>query len=533
MVRDDHTPVRFGPGRSAGFRLAAVALALLCVTLGGALFLAPWPKPTPNDDTAPPPEASQAGFGERLFRNWPKPDVALLLTAQQHGYLQPCGCSEPQLGGLARRYNLLRALAQDRGWPIVAADLGDIAQKGGPQAMLKYVYSMRALKLMNYVAVGVGENELSLPLLDALGEYALNEPAPAVTVANLQDRAQFPGLGAAVQFGGGQGGAPRVGFTCVVGPTVAQTAQNNPTIRFDPPEKVLPDVVRQLQAKADLLVLLYQGSIDEAKACAARFPAFHVVLCLSEAEAASSRPEKVGDAMVIAVGHKGRSVGIVGVNRTGQETKPFELRYEQVSLEPEFETPDGQDAKNPIHALLQEYATEVKDKNYLAKFPTSGKHPVQVAFPQAKYVGSEKCKKCHEDAYKVWAGTPHAHAYETLATKPKRPTLRQYDGECVVCHVTGFGNQTGFTDEARTPHLKNVGCEACHGPGSEHIKDKLNDELQKLMDPWKAPEKASDALKTRLKNLVDQSCQKCHDGDNDVNWDFSKKWPKIDHPSPK
>ena len=31
--------------------------------------------------------------------------VALLLSGESHGYLQPCGCSEPQKGGLARRYN--------------------------------------------------------------------------------------------------------------------------------------------------------------------------------------------------------------------------------------------------------------------------------------------------------------------------------------------------------------------------------------------------------------------------------------------
>jgi hypothetical protein len=30
--------------------------------------------------------------------------------------------------------------------------------------------------------------------------------------------------------------------------------------------------------------------------------------------------------------------------------------------------------------------------------------------------------------------------------------------------------ESGFTSEEKTGHLKNVGCENCHGPGSEHIR---------------------------------------------------------------
>src|SRR5262249_7400379 len=140
----------------------------------------------------------------------------------------------------------------------------------------------------------------------------------------------------------------------------------------------------------------------------------------------------------------------------------------------DFETPEGQDDKNPIHGQLEGYAREVKRGNYLAKYPQSQRHPVQLAFPQATYVGSDKCKKCHEHAYKVWQaeilgedgrGRSHSHPYRDLE-QSKRPSLRQYDGECVVCQVVAFGHQTGFKNEIATPLLKDVGCEVCHGPGS-------------------------------------------------------------------
>src|SRR5207248_7609990 len=143
---------------------------------------------------------------------------------------------------------------------------------------------------------------------------------------------------------------------------------------------------------AELIVLLYQGSLEEAKACATRFPQFQVILCLDKAEEPSGRPDQVGNTLVIAVGHKGRYAGVVGAFRGKAAGQPFELRYELVALDPEYETPPGKDKDNPIHALLQEYADEVRKGNYLAKYVEHpSKHPVQIDHPKATYVGSEQC----------------------------------------------------------------------------------------------------------------------------------------------
>ena len=37
--------------------------------------------------------------------------------------------------------------------------------------------------------------------------------------------------------------------------------------------------------------------------------------------------------------------------------------------------------------------------------------------------------------------------------------------------------ESGFISEQKTSHLKNVGCENCHGPGSEHIRTAGNTAL--------------------------------------------------------
>jgi hypothetical protein len=74
--------------------------------------------------------------------------------------------------------------------------------------------------------------------------------------------------------------------------------------------------------------------------------------------------------------------------------------------------------------------------------------------------GRTACRRCHLAEFRSWERTPHANALETL------PEESRGAANCVKCHTTGFGQPTGFTSMADTPQLANVGCEACHGPGS-------------------------------------------------------------------
>ena len=66
-------------------------------------------------------------------------------------------------------------------------DIADQPTHSSPQTLLKYVYSTKALKLMDYTAVSFGESEVHFGLSKLLEEFALNEPKPRVVVSNLID----------------------------------------------------------------------------------------------------------------------------------------------------------------------------------------------------------------------------------------------------------------------------------------------------------------------------------------------------------
>jgi hypothetical protein len=542
MVKDDHDEGGRSPQAPGGvdLRLALVLLAataLLTVAAVYAVRAVRDGQPV-SAETGKNSDGSPSVFARlHLFGGWNKPDVVLLLSGQQHGYLQPCGCTSPQRGGLLRRYNLLQAL-KERGWPVVPLDLGEVAQSSGPrelpnvQGLIKYRYSMDLLHLMGYLGVGIGESDGNLPLKVALDNYALNNPEPAVLCANLKDRAiNFPEevCDSAVRTVPGTG--VKLAVVAVVGPTVGTAMGKDPQVQFDSVRLVLDAQLHKLEVdRADLRVLLYQGTPAEARACAKFFPRFDVICCLSEDDEGPAQPEQVGSTCLVrGVGHKGKNIGVLGVFRTGGS---FTFRYQHVPLGEDWQTPEAQLAQHPVAKRMEDYTRELKEKGYLQKYG-QGNHELQVAVPgvQPKYVGSQRCKSCHSEAYEVWQNSKHAHAYQTLVNA-KHPSLRQYDGECIVCHVTGFAYKTGFMEEQNTPNLKDVGCEACHGPGSAHRNNPNDPQWQRLMNPWKAKPNETAAEKSIRELAINKACQRCHDQENDMHWDLDVKWPKIVHHTP-
>ncbi len=541
------------------FKLLAVPLVVLSAVLG--LGFAKWCRIAYYEPTKPPPPpATSLTLPKNLCRDWPKPDVVLVLSGQLHGYLLPCGCSHEQFGGLERRYNLLQIL-RDKGWDVVAADLGDLPQLKGPaglpntQGPLKYLYARRALDKMGYSASSFGTFEAALNLPNLL-DLSINDPNPPVLAANLKNREKdFPGQVGDWELAKTRDGAPRVGIAAVSGPIVEEKiTKKAPALKFDSAGDPLDKVLAQMaDKKVDLRVLLYQGFAatpnrfpgkngklldPEAIECAKAFPQFQVMICLDEAEEPPLRPLEVphGEGqpktLVARVGEKGKSVAVIGVYKPANAGGPFTFRYQNVELSEAFLTPKGEEKQQPILQLMEDYTKELKDHNYLAMFPQM-KHPFEVAMADTKpeFLGSEACKKCHDGAYEKWRHSKHAKAYMTLVNAT-RPANRQYDAECIVCHTIGFGYKTGFTDDVKTKKLENVGCENCHGPCSEHVKDQHNAKWLALINPWRAQPNETPVQKATRVRRMDDMCQHCHDTDNDntyTNKGFERKWFLIQH----
>jgi hypothetical protein len=584
--------------------LKYVGMSILAGVLGFTSFgSTSWSGGTAAD---PPAAGKSAGKdsgkepsidGIPLFSTWPqnqKPDAAIVLSGETYGFFQPCGCSRPQKGGLERRAQFIQTL-KTKGWPVAGVDLGDMYPESvavRDQGLLKYKSMMNALREMGYIAIGLGKNEFKVEIDRILGQYALQKEQPPFTLAgNLRGMAggktqprevrfQVPGSSRPMVDIAeiSKVGTVSVGVVGIIGKSVREEVTNanyDPSITFknDKGEfqdngELLKKVVQSLAAnpkKPELNILLYQGSVKEAEFLAKDWPQFQVILCLADDSEPPQYPIEVAGklhpsgqrTLVIQVGHKGRYVGVVGAFK--KAGGGVDLKYQLVPLGEEYVTP-GTEAEalkaNPVLPLLENYARQVKEWNFLAEVPRVA-HPAQILEPKLNltFIGSAKCQNCHAAEFVKWKGTHHSNAFDALEKTAKRPSLRQYDAECIVCHTVGFGYKTGYEDDKKTPELLNVGCESCHGPGSGHAADPKNKALLALQSPWK--QQLNDKLPNlafmnkmaalngiergqqpmapatlRLINKTNEMCQRCHNHENDPNFDLYTNWPKIHHSAP-
>jgi len=120
----------------------------------------------------------------------------------------------------------------------------------------------------------------------------------------------------------------------------------------------------------------------------------------------------------------------------------------------------GQDAA--VKSALGSYYRLVNENN---RVQLAGRIPPEAAPGQPSYLGVDACAACHKSEKIFWEKTKHANAYASLSTQSK-----EFNLDCVSCHVTGYGKAGGST-VTHVDTLKDVQCEVCHGPGSLHAAD--------------------------------------------------------------
>jgi hypothetical protein len=476
-------------------------------------------RPKPGDAGSVPPGGASGAFRgseSKLFADWPTPAGALIISGEQFGYLEPCGCTEGQLGGLRRRYDLVERLRAQR-WPLALVDLGSLikdpvsARGGFEEAKIKFHIALKALALLKCDALALSAEDLKVGVDEALGQF-LNlegDHPPKILAAN----AAAPGLEQVIRPSLRTAAGPiKLGVTAVLDPATFEALKDpaKDMLKVKPPRDVLPGVLADLEKDTDVQVLLVQGPPDEAKTLAETFPGFDIVVSTSLfSDLLDEGVQKLnGDkTLLIQVGQKGKYAGVVGLY---QDPKNRFL-YKRVSLQQRY---DGR--AEPMRKLIEDdLQAALKQQrvveNYVRRDFVNGA-------PGATFAGAETCKSCHPNTYSRWASTKHAQAFEDIVRDPKGERVdHQFDAECITCHTTGFEYNSGWVSAELTPYLKGNQCENCHGPGSKHAAEPDNADVRKVM-----ARSAAEASRGGL-------CNRCHDEDNSPHFNFEKYFGQIVH----
>ena len=458
-------------------------------------------------------KADAAGKSSKLFAQWPKPEAVLVVSGEMDGYLEPCGCTGGQLGGLIRRYDFVERL-KGQDWPFALIDLGSLvkdpagARGGFEQAKLKYGIALKALSTFKYNAIALSADDMKVGVGEAMAQFLNNLAEPTkIVAANVTPGAGFetiiqPSLIV-------EAGKLKLGVTAVVDPeSIAKLNDPDkdellPTVKR--PDDVLPAVFADLDGKSDYQILMVQAPPEEAKRLASAYPGFDVVVSTSSLDDPEKDPQVLngGKTMLVNVGRRGKYVGAVGFFDEGDK-----LRYSRVSLNDKYDGPATEVKK----VIEDEYRGLLKSAGTVENFP---RHDFVSGAPGAKFVGAESCKTCHPNTYMKWSSTKHAQAFESLLHDPKPNTI--YDAECVSCHTTGFEYTSGWKSPEATPQLKGNQCENCHGPASRHVAEPDDPSFRK-------------SLALSVEQITqNRTCYRCHDDDNSPKFDFPTYWGKVIH----
>ncbi len=366
-----------------------------------------------------PPDQSDSG------------DITLFFTGDELGALRPCGCSGGQLGGLEKRPAVFNTVPADK---RLIVETGGLVPSDKPQDQIKFRIFMEAFGLLRYDVVHLTAQDALFN--DTLG-LSTNSGAPYKAIA-----AQWPAGSADRPHSAGKDFAVAGrSVSVIVGSADARTDPVDRAARF-----------WDANAAQVVKVLILENADDNRLKEWAAGSGADCIVCPSRSDEPEVLSPPKAKPLIFSTGRFGRHITRLDVAFAPQ-SQAVEMRLKDIRVEENLANDEA------LVRLYRQYQTIVKDSHFLEAYP-------RLPLPSPlRYVGAATCESCHLYEYTMWSAEPHANAFATL-----EKVGSDGDPECVVCHVVGMERDSGFVTPTRTPHLKNVGCEVCHGPSSEHLR---------------------------------------------------------------
>ena len=425
----------------------------------------------------------------------------LIFSGDLRGEIEPCGCAEEgDMGGLPRRLTYFKQ-QQSQHADLFYLDLGNNFPEPSGQGDLKIKLIQSSLKKLRPQAVLVGPNEWQN------GLHVLDPEIPYL-LSNQSHKLRFLTSKTILQAG-----RQTIHVTGYLSPELVYFNQNEQPLVLPVNTELISRWIAEFTGdEAAFRILLFRGNSRELKI-------FEDSALFDLIVAGSTNDDELQQVMKMLTSSaafpmiptKGQGIfsGILSPSGklipNNNETVTGELSL--TWLRRSFE--DAPELTETFH----NYNVAVKELFF------SNLDRMEKQRLESPFVGNQVCAACHAEIDTIWQKSRHAHAFATLEKKSKH-----FDPECLACHVVGlnpweapenasaedrkFEGGTGFLSLQTTPHLKNVQCESCHGPGRLHLE---NNKIKPANnDPTK-------------------SCVICHQGSHSPVFNFETYWPKIKH----
>lgn len=258
---------------------------------------------------------------------------------------------------------------------------------------------------------------------------------------------------------------------------------------------------------ADLVIAVAKVKGDDAARIAREVPGIDVIIAgnAQSADESFTPPIYVGPTLIVFTPFETRMLGELRVYRNADGKFTTKQRF--ISIDAII--PDDPSAKQLVtDATKAEVEAYDKSKSMLENWfasavrdaakPESTRPMVSPAFAT-----SAACAQCHRAQYMKWSGSAHAHTIDRLQLRAS-----EFEASCLDCHATG-SRRTSEIEKGELTAFQNVQCEACHGPGSDHVAK-----------PGKGYGRVTSMQTT---------CARCHTSQTSPVFDLQTAWAVIKH----
>ena len=400
----------------------------------------------------------------------------VLFTGNTQGYLEPCGCFLGQRGGIARRAALIKDFR--RATPdLLHIDIGrmlPLTRESDALYQLSNDAYIHSMKLIGYDLIHLTEDDLNWEqgIESLISDFPLISNSPTKPSGIEHAKILNSGSHRIAVISGTQMGAD------------LETLQSFIRAQVD----------RLRGERVDFWVLLTDLEKDGCIQLAQQNLGIHIILSVADSDHPSFSVE---DTSIAFAGSKGKRIGVIDVALS----EPPVTHVQSVDVADTI-VPDS-DVEDVISELYQKISQN-------PKFSTSHVILPSQLIPESSenyLVGADTCQVCHVKEHDQWLETKHAYAFNTL-----KQVQRSLHPNCVPCHVTGFGNDSGYQFGNPSNELyEGVQCESCHGPGGLHASDPTGPYIKKQVDS--------------------KVCLECHDDEHSLGFSevVQLHYPDIDH----
>ena len=440
--------------------------------------------------------------------------LVLLYTASAGGQIRSCNCTKFRFGGYGRELTLLKSIRQNS-TDTILIEGGDACGGSGFQSDLKTEVIVKALGLLSYQVMVPGEEELGVRGTQYIGKF--DTKSVPIICGNLYKSGEAEPIYPSYIILRTNGGV-KVGVIGLTDPSLGGSSltMNFGQVLEDPWEK-LDSIIKDIRKKADLIVLVYHGSIDIVKQ-KKDIQGIDLILAThhsrqrlfpEQGKNSVDVPVEKLDDIILLNGETSTNwcLGRIDLTLTSKR-KIKETKHTLLFLDRNY------DEDPAMIAVYDAYNEKVKQavissasgfkKSAEAILTKRGLDLTQMRqkLRKSPFAGSEKCKDCHPTVYETWSASRHSHAMATL-----QKTKQEFDPECVRCHATGVAVRNGFNNFKDTPELGNIQCEACHGPALAHVE----------------------SPKAGFGKTGEETCRSCHTDERTPDFDYESAWVKVKH----